>query len=89
MPSPFPGMDPYLESSDWFSDLHDGLISSIKAGLQTSLPRGYYARTRQRVWLDLGHRSPVEPDVGMADVEPALSPQKAEWVKARLAAEQV
>ncbi len=23
MPSPFPGMDPYLESLDWFPDLHD------------------------------------------------------------------
>ncbi len=26
MPSPFPGMDPYLESPDWFPCLHDGLI---------------------------------------------------------------
>ena len=63
MPSPFPGMDPYLESPDWFPDLHDGLIFTIKAALQTSLPRAYYARTRQHVWLDLGHRPPVEPDV--------------------------
>ena len=63
MPSPFSGMDPYLESPDWFPDLHDGLISTIKAVLQTSLPKAYYARTRQHVWLDLGHRSPVEPDV--------------------------
>jgi Protein of unknown function (DUF4058) len=63
MPSPFPGMHPYLESPDWFPDLHDGLISSIKAGLQTSLPPGYYARTRQHFWLDLGHRPPIESDV--------------------------
>ena len=34
MPSPFPGMDPYLESPDWFPDLHDGLIFTIKAVLQ-------------------------------------------------------
>jgi hypothetical protein len=65
MPSPFPGMDPYLESPDWFPDLHAGLISAIKAKLQTSLPRAYYARTRQHVWLDLGHRPPVEPDVNV------------------------
>jgi hypothetical protein len=63
MPSPFPGMDPYLESPDWFPDLHDGLIFTIKAALQASLPRAYYARCRQRVWLDLGHQPPVEPDV--------------------------
>jgi hypothetical protein len=63
MPSPFPGMDPYLESPDWFPNLHDGLIFTIQSALQTSLPRPYYARTRQHVWLDLGHRPPVEPDV--------------------------
>jgi len=27
MPSPCPGMDPYLESPDWFPDLHDGMIT--------------------------------------------------------------
>ncbi len=62
MPSPFPGMDPYLESPDWFPDLHDNLIFSIKAALQERLPAAYYARSRQRVWLELEHR-PVEPDV--------------------------
>jgi Protein of unknown function (DUF4058) len=52
MPSPFPGMDPYLEGPDWFPDLHDALIFAIKAALQKRLPRAYYARCRQRVWLD-------------------------------------
>jgi Protein of unknown function (DUF4058) len=63
MPSPFPGMDPYLESPDWFPNLHDGLIFTIQAALQARLPRAYYARTRQHVWLDLARRSPVDPDV--------------------------
>jgi hypothetical protein len=63
MPSPFPGMDPFLESPDWFPDLHDGLIFLIKEALQTRLPSPYYARTRHRVWLDLTYRPPVEPDV--------------------------
>ncbi len=30
MPSPFPGMDPYLESPDWFPDLHGSLITFMK-----------------------------------------------------------
>jgi hypothetical protein len=30
MPSPFPGMDPYLESPDWFPDLQDNLIVFMK-----------------------------------------------------------
>ena len=32
MPSPFPGMDPYLESPDWFPDLHGNLIISHERG---------------------------------------------------------
>ena len=53
MPSPFPGMDPFLESPDWFPDLRDGLIFTMQAALQACLPRMYYARSRQHVWLDL------------------------------------
>src|SRR5271157_4509649 len=62
MPSPFPGMDPYLESPDWFPDLHDSLITFIKASLQERLPPSYYARSTQRVWLEVEHRR-IEPDV--------------------------
>jgi len=42
MPSPFPGMDPYLEIPDWFPDLHDGLIFCLKESLQNLLPESYY-----------------------------------------------
>jgi Protein of unknown function (DUF4058) len=63
MPSPFPGMDPFLESPDWFPDLHSSLITFIKVELKSKLPATYYARSNQRVWLDVQRRSPVEPDV--------------------------
>ena len=43
MLSPFPGMDPYLESPDWFPGLHDSLIVFMKGTLQRSLPESYYA----------------------------------------------
>jgi Protein of unknown function (DUF4058) len=39
MPSPFPGMDPYLESPDWFPDLHDELIFRIKGKAPSLLTR--------------------------------------------------
>jgi len=55
-----PGMDPYLESPDWFPDLHDGLIQFIKGELQARLPASYFALSRQRVRLNLEHRPPVE-----------------------------
>jgi hypothetical protein len=61
MPSPFPGMDPYLENPDWFPCLHDSLIVGIMGSLQARLPEFYYAQSRQRVWLETSHRR-VEPD---------------------------
>jgi hypothetical protein len=59
MPSPFPGIDPYLESPDWFPDLHGNLIILMKGALQHSLPESYYAQSSQRVWLEYSrhHRS--------------------------------
>ena len=62
MPSPFPGMDPYLESPDWFPDLHGSLIIFMKGTLQRSLPESYYAQSSQRVWLEYTQRH-IEPDV--------------------------
>jgi Protein of unknown function (DUF4058) len=64
MPSPFPGMDPYLESPDWFPNLHDGLITFLVGALMKRLPEPYYARSRQRVWLEYTHRQ-IEPDVDL------------------------
>jgi hypothetical protein len=62
MPSPFPGMDPYLESPDWFPDLHGSLIIFMKETLQRILPGPYYAQSSQRVWLEYTKRF-AEPDV--------------------------
>jgi hypothetical protein len=62
MPSPFPGMDPYLESPDWFPDLHAGLIFLIKEAIQRKLPESYYAQSSQRVWLEHTQQH-FEPDV--------------------------
>jgi Protein of unknown function (DUF4058) len=69
MPSPFPGMDPYLESPDWFPDLHGSLIIFMKGELQHSLPESYYAQSSQRVWLEYSTRH-VEPDVQVVQSAP-------------------
>ena len=50
MPSPFPGMDPYLEGALW-PDVHASLIPTIRAALVPGLPEGYVARIDQYVWL--------------------------------------
>jgi hypothetical protein len=73
MPSPFPGMDPYLESPDWFPDLHGSLITLMKGTLQQSLPESYYAQSSQRVWVEHSQRY-IEPDVEV--VKSGRNPRK-------------
>src|SRR5947209_3875028 len=58
MPSPFPGMDPWLESSLYFGGLHNRMITYITAALQTKLPEPYYADSEDRVYVDVEVRIP-------------------------------
>lgn len=62
MPSPFPGMDPYLEHPDFFPGLHDRMIFCLCESLQTILPEPYYAEMRARIWVEESQRT-IEPDV--------------------------
>ena len=51
MPSPFPGMDPYLESPAIWPDVHHRLISEIQSALNPSLRPHYVARVELRVYV--------------------------------------
>lgn len=51
MPSPFPGMDPYLENPSKWPDHHHELISEIRAELNRQLRPRYFARLEERVYL--------------------------------------
>ena len=62
MPSPFPGMDPWLEAPELFPDLHQTLISKFRDAVNVSLPRPYYAVIGTRLYIDESDRR-VEPDV--------------------------
>ena len=48
MPSPFPGMDPYLEDPAIWPDFHDALAGEIRNALNGALPPPYYARLEMR-----------------------------------------
>ena len=68
MKSPFPGMDPYLES--FWNDVHGGLIPYIKEELNALLPPRYRATRQKRVIVsDL--QEPVSgtrsPDVAVVE----------------------
>ena len=62
MPSPFPGMDPWLEAPELFPDLHQRLIAYLSEAVTASLPRPYYTAIGTRLYIDESDRR-VEPDV--------------------------
>ncbi len=62
MPSPFPGMDPYLENPATWSDLHQSLITYIRDALQPELRPNYLARIGERVYVAETGRN-IYPDV--------------------------
>lgn len=63
MPSPFPGMDPWLEDEEFFRDMHHTLTIYLREALNAVLPRGYVAKTAELVWVDDELRR--EPDVSV------------------------
>jgi len=65
VPSPFPGMDPYLEGPEIWRGVHHWLISAAGNQLQPQLnKRGYYADVESRVWLERPEQL-VYPDVAI------------------------
>jgi hypothetical protein len=69
MPSPFPGMDPYLEES--WGDVHHRLITYAADQLQTTLPKDLRARVEERVFVE----SEVERTRPRQDKDAALDLQ--------------
>ncbi len=61
MPSPFPGMDPFLEHPDFFPDLHGRFHVYLSESLQACLPAPYFAVINQRLWVEPSARY-IEPD---------------------------
>jgi Protein of unknown function (DUF4058) len=69
MPSPFPGMDPFLEEPGLWPDVHHEIISEARAQLGAQLVPKYYVRIEERVYIsdenDPG-RDVMVPDVRIA-----------------------
>ncbi len=70
MPSPFPGMDPFIEDRGLWPDFHDDLIAEIKRSLATRLPERYFVQTGERAYVvlagtDQKETSPIYPDLGV------------------------
>lgn len=64
MPSPFPGMDPYLEHSARWPGVHQGLITYIQSVLNAILPPRYVADIGERLYILQPERErDIYPDV--------------------------
>ena len=79
MPSPFPGMDPYLEAPHIWPDLHDALATELRNDLNQTLPTPYYARLEMRPELGIIEerivRQRIVPDVTVVrHPRPVLEP---------------
>ena len=77
MPSPFPGMDPYIEQSRIWGDFHSNLASEIQAELNRQIRPAYFARltpytTYEVVAVSHSPLQGVRPDVGVLRQTPPL-----------------
>ncbi len=69
MPSPFPGMDPYLEDQRRWQDVHHALVAALRADMNRLLPAGYAASVELRIYTLPPGRS-VYPDIVTSVVGP-------------------
>ena len=65
MPSPFPGMNPYLENPELWSEFHSRMIVAIADALDECLSRDYRVAVEKRVYLSENGESVL---VGIPDV---------------------
>src|SRR5438874_11038244 len=64
MPSPFPGMDPYVETRSW-ATFHFHLIASLSDALVPAIRPRYALRVEDRVYLEHETEAPrhIRPDI--------------------------
>jgi Protein of unknown function (DUF4058) len=70
MPSPLPGMNPYLENPELWSEFHSRMIVAIADALDDRLSRDYRVAVEKRVYLSESGESVL---VGIPDVSVTAS----------------
>src|SRR4029450_11615803 len=75
MLSPFPGMDPFIESRRIWADFHLDLAAEIRAHLNTRIQPGYYATavTYDVIEVAQAELRAVSPAVSVWRPEPCVS----------------
>ena len=76
MRSPFPGMDPYIESSRLWSDFHSDLAAEIRSQLNQQIQPNYFARLIPYVsyeTVEIGTKQGTYPDVAVWQTQPPVA----------------
>ena len=78
MPSPFPGMDPYIETRREWPDFHNSLAEVIRTNLNMVLQDSYYATTTTYATYDIieiaqSDSRSISPDVSVWRTVPLSS----------------
>src|SRR5205823_2775570 len=71
MPSPFPGMDPYLENPGLWSDVHHNLITECQGLLSSQLRPKYVVKVEERVYISAESDEEFNTQVRVPDIEVA------------------
>ena len=61
MPSPFPGMDPFLEDPRSWPDVHHSLITTLRDHLADAVSPHFYVRIEERVYITHPEDDPGYP----------------------------
>lgn len=77
MPSPFPGMNPYLEQDDAWHDFHDGFLQSLKERIAGQVDPHYIVKIDEHVFIREA-RDEKRTVLGLADVLVATGRSGAE-----------
>ena len=74
MPSPFPGMNPYLEQADVWADFHQSFIVALRNALRAQLDPRYIVKIEEQLYV---HEPPAPKRfLGRADVSAAAATKK-------------
>lgn len=77
MPSPFPGMDPYLETPEIWPDFHNNLAPEIQGQLNRVIQPRYVARLVPHVTyevVEIAEIHGIRPDVAVWQPQPPSGP---------------
>ncbi|MCO5168840.1 MAG: DUF4058 family protein [Planctomycetes bacterium] len=78
MPSPFPGMDPYLEDPARWPDVHVTLVTALRDALMQRLRPRYVVRVEERVYVTgEDEEELIRPDLAVLPRPPAAAPPQA------------